>query len=332
MDTPSEPAPPLRKSRLKKKRKKTTVSATAQNFVDLSSDCAVGGSMMSPVDVDNGGSMTSGLSPGFANLHSPGFSELGKPQNAIHLTEEQIAIVNLAKPPGLKRGEIIRVRAAAGTGKTTTLQQIVSSLASFGHTRISYVTFNKSAAMDAERRFSKDPTILHMKAMCDCKTTHSAAFGSWMSYKDVRLGNPDDEAAIDALIESTLSEDIDVFLAPIRSDKEVSKQAAMGVRKQVGRVGMSRSWSEVNIFIYRSLTRVLPFAWLTNNSFPPPPTGHLLYPQAGLQRVPLQGRRRGHVLHSEKDLLPGEEGSHGRLRVPLEQVYPVQVRWGLGAL
>mmetsp|Transcript_839 Transcript_839/g.1519 ORF Transcript_839/g.1519 Transcript_839/m.1519 type:complete len:811 (-) Transcript_839:574-3006(-) len=226
--------PSRRPSKLKKKRKAALAlpPPPSDQIIDLSTSCGadIDGSFLSPIEVDHitscdgNGSQVSGL--------SPAFSKLGK-SSGLHLTSEQAAIVALAKGPRLNKGEIIRVRAAAGTGKTTTLQQLVSALASFGHKKLSYVTFNKSAAQDAERRFVKDPTIKATGAVCDCRTTHSAAFGAWMNYTDTKLGNPDDEVAIDNLIESTLSEDIDHFLAPLLSDKNLSKQTAVGVRKQV---------------------------------------------------------------------------------------------------
>jgi superfamily I DNA/RNA helicase len=47
-------------------------------------------------------------------------------------TEEQRAIIACAQPPG--SGNIVRVTAGAGTGKTTTLERLAAALVDKGHT------------------------------------------------------------------------------------------------------------------------------------------------------------------------------------------------------
>ena len=65
------------------------------------------------------------------------------------LTPQQLKIITSCGPPNISKGCIVRVTAAAGTGKTTTLQKAVTHLVNLGHTKVVYVTFNKSAAEDA---------------------------------------------------------------------------------------------------------------------------------------------------------------------------------------
>ena len=67
------------------------------------------------------------------------------------LTRQQRAIVNLAKSPGDipagwgdVNGELIRVTAAAGTGKTTTMEAVAERLLELGHPMVMYVTFTRS--------------------------------------------------------------------------------------------------------------------------------------------------------------------------------------------
>ena len=64
----------------------------------------------------------------------------------MKLTDEQQAIIGFAKPPDAipTHGEIVRVTAAAGTGKTTCLVHVARRLIELGHKRIHYVTFNRS--------------------------------------------------------------------------------------------------------------------------------------------------------------------------------------------
>lgn len=82
------------------------------------------------------------------------------------LTREQRDIVNLAKEPRFIRGrtrlngetlngEIIRVTAAAGTGKTTTMEAVAEKLLEIGHPKVMYVTFTREQKKDAEARFAK---------------------------------------------------------------------------------------------------------------------------------------------------------------------------------
>jgi superfamily I DNA/RNA helicase len=75
------------------------------------------------------------------------------------LSPQQRAIVEAAEPPGPSGSRPssgpIRVTAAAGTGKTTTLESLAVKLHLLGHTSIAYATFNKAAAADAIRRFKE---------------------------------------------------------------------------------------------------------------------------------------------------------------------------------
>ena len=84
------------------------------------------------------------------------------------LTAQQLAIVNACRSPSSipVHREILRVTAAAGTGKTTTLVSVGKKLRQLGHDDVSYVTSNKAAAADATRRFGP----------VDCRIIHSLTF------------------------------------------------------------------------------------------------------------------------------------------------------------
>ena len=80
----------------------------------------------------------------------------------MELTAEQRDIVDFP----LRHGEILKVVAFAGTGKTTVLEQFARARPSL---RLLYVAFNKSVQQEAQQRF---PTNVH------CRTIHSLAWRS----------------------------------------------------------------------------------------------------------------------------------------------------------
>ena len=154
-------------------------------------------------------------------------------------TPQQSAIVREAASPNLQRGIVVRCSAAAGTGKTTTLMNVVVELVSKGHRKIKYVTFNKSAAADAERRFKSSDIIQRVNADICCSTTHSAAFKTWSDNNSrMELGNPKSDQDLDKLIDRTLGNDIDRFLHPLRASNRhnlnaVRKTVIYFIRKQL---------------------------------------------------------------------------------------------------
>ncbi|XP_063998837.1 F-box DNA helicase 1 [Pogoniulus pusillus] len=87
----------------------------------------------------------------------------------IKLTHEQQRILNHKIEPG----QIVKIMAFAGTGKTSTLVKYAEK---FADLNFLYVTFNKAAADRGKRVFPRNVT---------CKTFHSLAFGSvGRQYKD----------------------------------------------------------------------------------------------------------------------------------------------------
>merc|ERR1711871_785024 len=78
----------------------------------------------------------------------------GQPQQKITLTDEQKVIVQTAPPPGVTP-QVVRITAAAGTGKTTTLEHVAKQMLKLGHV-VKCLTFSKSAAEDAQSRMPND--------------------------------------------------------------------------------------------------------------------------------------------------------------------------------
>lgn len=87
------------------------------------------------------------------------------------LTDEQECIVDLSKR--MDKNEILAIQACAGSGKTSTLEEI--ALAN-PKQRFLYLAFNKSIATEAKERFPKN---------VEARTIHSLAF----AYARVRLGS-----------------------------------------------------------------------------------------------------------------------------------------------
>ncbi|NXO02419.1 FBH1 helicase, partial [Rhinopomastus cyanomelas] len=80
----------------------------------------------------------------------------------VNLTPEQQRILNHR----IERGQVVKIMAFAGTGKTSTLVKYAEK---FADLRFLYVTFNKAVAERGKRVFPRNVT---------CKTFHSLAFGS----------------------------------------------------------------------------------------------------------------------------------------------------------
>jgi superfamily I DNA/RNA helicase len=118
-----------------------------------------------------------------------------------NVSEQQSAIVQMAKAPGI--GSCCRITAAAGTGKTTTLELMSSELLRKGHlsNNVCYLTFNKTAVFDARKRLSYD--VL-------CKTLHSCAFE--IMGVDYDNFQPMDDTALDSQIGIFCATNIDYFL------------------------------------------------------------------------------------------------------------------------
>lgn len=89
-------------------------------------------------------------------------------------TDEQHAILQFASKLKKKRknkGELVRIIAGAGTGKTTTLKLLSEQLLKGQNMKILYLVFNKQAQADANDRFKN----LSGTGTIDCKTMHGAA-------------------------------------------------------------------------------------------------------------------------------------------------------------
>lgn len=108
------------------------------------------------------------------------------------LSDEQLAVIMTARPPTVveepaepeanamprmtrgQRPHMVRVNAAAGTGKTTTLIHLATRCIDLGHESVNYVTYSKASATDAKERMQAQLSDGH-KHRVDASTMHSCA-------------------------------------------------------------------------------------------------------------------------------------------------------------
>ncbi|KAJ9438303.1 hypothetical protein DIPPA_16675 [Diplonema papillatum] len=73
----------------------------------------------------------------------------------VPLSDEQRGIVDLVVPPTAPTPSIVRVTAAAGSGKTTVLLSIARRARELGHRCVTYLTFNRVAAQEGKLRLQQ---------------------------------------------------------------------------------------------------------------------------------------------------------------------------------
>ena len=144
----------------------------------------------------------------------------------INLTKEQNDILGTCKPPLTQgKGHLVRVTAAAGTGKTTTLLCLALRAVEKGHRTITYLTFTKAAAKDGTRRLNEALSQAGLAAgavVIDARTLHSCAARALHEYR--RTQDPSSAAdrsskiwsdkKLKSWISETLQTQIEDFLQP----------------------------------------------------------------------------------------------------------------------
>lgn len=168
------------------------------------------------------------------------------------LSEQQLEVVKLARPPtpvcicndknGMQNeqqsqqqpGYMVRVTAAAGTGKTTTLLHLAVRCLDLGHTNVTYVTFARASAADAKRR------ILDMMKVHghDCTGSESIT-ASTLHACAMQLVNDEtaddvenkliEDTGLERIIEREYRHDIDRYIEPaLRQLKNDSQRQIPG--------------------------------------------------------------------------------------------------------
>jgi superfamily I DNA/RNA helicase len=182
-----------------------------------------------------------------------------KPFRKQDVSEQQSVIVQMAQAPGI--GSCCRITAAAGTGKTTTLELMSSELLRKGHLskNVCYLTFNKTAVADAEKRLS-----YHVK----CKSLHGCAF----TIMGVEYDNfyPMDDITLELQIGIFCAKNIDNFLRKMPMKEKLDIQ----IRK--------RTIKTVIFYIRKTLNTFVQSKKSVLEGFDPKVFNTTYYPAAGM--------------------------------------------------
>jgi len=176
------------------------------------------------------------------------------------LSDQQLEVIMIARPPAKMAGEansngngsdekkppkqhpMVRVNAAAGTGKTTTLLHLATRCIDLGHPNLTYVTYTRASAKDAQERMRAVLYNEHHQHCVNASTLHSCAMRLlqaelWQHGPDEEFGEEEevkrvllDEHAFKDLLKENWGESLNAFIAPalnhIRSNiKQDDKKA-----------------------------------------------------------------------------------------------------------
>ncbi|GBG35084.1 F-box DNA helicase protein 1 [Hondaea fermentalgiana] len=153
----------------------------------------------------------------------------------IALTQEQRDILGATRRPEdvPAEGLVLRVTAAAGTGKTTTLEALAEHLLEKGHQDITYLTFNRAAASDGAAR---------LPSKVECRTLHSQAISS---LELPHYLNIESESKVESLIRKNFRQDIAHMLRTLDSSQSIllaseKVKLAFFIRKTLDRFTASK--------------------------------------------------------------------------------------------
>jgi superfamily I DNA/RNA helicase len=187
------------------------------------------------------------------------------------LTREQQDILDTCPPRRdlTRKGQLTRVTAAAGAGKTTTLLALAAHAIQLGHDHITYVTFTKSAAADGKERLERvlksqqNPAIRRRPPTIDARTLHSCATVLLQKYikdsSDDSLGARSklwSDRDVKRWISNTCRNEIDSFLGPCLAEiGRTSKDHSVRRGREI------RCRDQVEFFIYKSLDHFCQSDW-----------------------------------------------------------------------
>lgn len=184
----------------------------------------------------------------------------------MKLSDEQARVLKYVEPPnpsassnnsnnGAARGKVVRITAAAGAGKTTTLLEVARLASEKGHKHIAFVTFNKAAPRDGARRHQD--VMSSTGAILEARTLHSAAMSALGRHRQEQEDDDVEDTKIllnedkfQEKVDDVCQEAVDKFLGmgcyrEIRRRCGEDKKKAESARKKVERL--------VRFFIFKTL-------------------------------------------------------------------------------
>ena len=189
--------------------------------------------------------------------------------DGVTLSEEQYQIVARARPPprtgAFPKRHLVRITAAAGTGKTTTLIRLALRCIELGHDHLTYVTFSRASADDAKRRIeaallaSSDFGSQQQRyPIIHASTLHSCAQQLNNEAREAATGGKLlDEEDFKQLIMHVCGEDIERYLVQADRNFEVAPVGENNSSKPSPEVVASRkrrARQQVQYFIYKTFT------------------------------------------------------------------------------
>ncbi|KAL3926792.1 MAG: hypothetical protein SGBAC_013335, partial [Bacillariaceae sp.] len=194
----------------------------------------------------------------------------------IQLTKEQDDILNTCKSPlstgSSAKGQLVRVTAAAGTGKTTTLLCLALRAVEKGHRSITYLTFTKAAAMDGTRRLCEaldhSGLIAHGRVKIDARTLHSSASQALNQHRQAEDPSADfgnkvwSDKKLKQWISRTLNAEIESFLEPCfnelqrrrsSSSRNNSSSSSSSTNNSQGGAHQRVARDQVEFFLFKTL-------------------------------------------------------------------------------
>jgi len=228
------------------------------------------------------------------------------------LTEEQLAILETCPPFRIRpeqhnnngdgsrelflqqKGQLTRITAAAGSGKTTTLLALALHAAKLGHSHLTYVTFTNAAAADGKERLNR---VLAQEAeaaagnqhaapttVIDARTLHSCAHRLLQDHLNQerarelalqRRGRPAADAVVEEprkiwseksikrWITQECREEIADFLTPCFNElrRRADPEGRRGALAVLNDDSKNRAREQVEFFIFKSLVHFCQSAW-----------------------------------------------------------------------
>lgn len=197
----------------------------------------------------------------------------------MELTDEQTAILKTCRPPlppriqgwtyrKNKTGQITRVTASAGSGKTTTILQLAAhAVTNCGHQRINYATYTTAAAKDGKARMMQALHNVGQKSgqqaapMVEARTLHSFAYQVLADHrKDDTSSAPRlwTEKKVKKWIAEVCADEVEEFLVPCY--REIGRRGRSSHDGSISRSQLDqlqgcreRAYEQVLFFIFKSL-------------------------------------------------------------------------------
>jgi superfamily I DNA/RNA helicase len=241
---------------------------------------------------NNADSSTAGVSTEYLTL--PG----------ITLTKEQTDILDTCPPPfalvRAGKGKMVRVTAAAGTGKTTTLLHLALRAMQLGHQKITYLTFTRAAATDGSKRLYEAINSLGRAGFVtvDARTLHSFATTALNDHRKAQNPHADtgnkiwSDKKVQNWISDKLDREIDDFLEPCymelqrRHEKGSSGGGNLQLRRKIAR-------DRVEFFIYKNLNLFCTRPWSLRDFQDRKTFGRVYYPADQFHKDPQKGAKLG---------------------------------------